>query len=107
MRAVQQVSTPAIRLMKADVIAPVRYLGFRDSAGARNFIFGRHPGREDALTYKVEFALTLFREHKMSYQEGPAMCARLIASNSEPRNYVVTDEMAREFGPVRPEKKPR
>jgi hypothetical protein len=51
----------------------------------------------------------MFLRHKISFQDGPAMCSAIMAACPEPKDHWVTDEDSLEFisrRPVKADRKP-
>ena len=85
------VESRAARNPRQDALVPLRYMGFDDSGGTRIFKFGRLPATATTAIYKVSASVDLFRKHKISFQDGPAMCSAIVA-NGEVESYELTDE---------------
>ena len=97
------------RKVKVEVLAPVRYLGFEDAAGVRIYKFGRLPSHNGMEIFVVNLPVTMFQKHKISFQDGPAMCSAIMAAGPEPKDHWVTDEDSLEFisrRPVKSDRKP-
>jgi hypothetical protein len=85
------VESRAARNPRPDTLVPLRYMGFDDAAGTRIFKFGRLPATATTAVYSVRVAVDLFRKHKISFQDGPAMCSAIVA-NGEVESHDLTDE---------------
>jgi hypothetical protein len=99
----------AARRPRSETVAPIRYLGFDDAAGTRIFKFGRLPSHDGMEIFVVNMAVAMFLKHKISFQDGPAMCSAIMAAGAEPKDYWVTDNDSLEFisrRPVKAERKP-
>jgi hypothetical protein len=97
------------RKVRIETVAPVRYLGFDDAAGVRIYKFGRLPSRDGMEIFVVNIPVSMFLKHKISFQDGPAMCSAIMAASVEPKDHWVTDEDSLEFiarRPVKSERKP-
>ena len=97
------------RKVKPEMTAPVRYLGFEDAAGVRIYKFGRLPSRDGEEIFVVNIPVAMFLKHKISFQDGPAMCSAIMAAGAEPKDHWVTDEDSLEFisrRPVKSDRKP-
>ena len=101
------VESRAARHPRADAVVPVRYMGFDDAKGVRNFRFGRLPSGASTPVYTVQVAVQLLLKHGISFQDGPSMCSAIMA-NGMAESHQVTDEDCLAFvalRPVRPERK--
>lgn len=78
------------RLPSAD--RPVRYFGFVDEGAFRVFRFGRLPDRESSPKYRVSVSLAFFSRGKVVLQDGPGLCAAILARRAEPDDCVATVE---------------
>jgi hypothetical protein len=99
----------AARRPRGEAVAPIRYLGFDDAAGTRIYKFGRLPSHDGMEIFVVSMAVEMFLKHKISFQDGPAMCSAIMAAGPEPKDHWVTDEDSLEFiarRPVKAERKP-
>jgi hypothetical protein len=99
----------AARRPRAEAAAPIRYLGFDDAAGTRIYKFGRLPSHDGMEIFVVSMAVEMFQRHKISFQDGPAMCSAIMAASPEPKDHWVTDEDSLEFiarRPVKADRKP-
>jgi hypothetical protein len=99
----------AARRPRPEAAAPIRYLGFDDAAGTRIYKFGRLPSHDGMEIFMVSMAVEMFLKHKISFQDGPAMCSAIMAAGPEPKDHWVTDEDSLEFiarRPVKAERKP-
>jgi hypothetical protein len=85
------VESRALRNPRPETSVPLRYMGFDDAGGTRIFKFGRLPANADTVIYKVSASVDLFRKHKISFQDGPAMCAAIVA-NGEVESHELTDD---------------
>jgi hypothetical protein len=85
------VESRAVRNPRHDALVPLRYMGFDDAAGTRIFKFGRLPATATTVVYTVRASVDLFRKHKISFQDGPAMCSAIVA-NGEVESHELTDE---------------
>jgi len=63
----------------------LRYLGFDQTQNTRSYRFEKPVNGEPALTFVITADLTLFLEHRIHLQEGPALCAVKLASDLETR----------------------
>ncbi|MGD1068904.1 MAG: hypothetical protein ABSB15_02095 [Bryobacteraceae bacterium] len=97
----------AARRPRAEATAPIRYLGFDDAAGTRIYKFGRLPSHDGMEIFVVSMAVAMFLKHKISFQDGPAMCSAIMAAHPEPKDHWVTDEDSMEFIARRPVKADR
>jgi hypothetical protein len=99
----------AARRPKSEAAAPVRYLGFDDAGGTRIYKFGRLPSRAGMEIFVVNMDVAMFLKHKISFQDGPAMCSAIMAASAEPKDHWVTDDDSLEFiarRPVKADRKP-
>jgi hypothetical protein len=96
----------ALRNPRQDVAAPLRYMGFDDASGVRIFKFGRLPASPETPVFTVHADVALFLKHKISFQDGPAMCSAIVASG-EFGNHQLTDEDCLAFVSLRPSKADR
>ena len=60
---------------------PLRYMGFEQKAGVREYHFQRTLPGEMSVGYIVTSEVALFTRHRVALQEGPALC--LLRLNSE------------------------
>jgi hypothetical protein len=93
----------AARRPRPDDAAPIRYLGFDAAGGTRIYKFGRFPSRDGMEIFVVNMAVDMFLKHKISFQDGPAMCSAIMAAGPEPMDYSL-EFIARR--PVKAERKP-
>ena len=63
----------------------LRYLGFDQTQNTRFYRFEKPVRGETALRFVITADLALFLEHRISLQEGPALCAVKLASDLENR----------------------
>jgi hypothetical protein len=85
------VESRAVRNPRPDTLVPLRYMGFDDAAGTRIFKFGRLPATATTVVYTVSASVDLFRKHKISFQDGPAMCSAIVG-NGDVESHELTDE---------------
>jgi len=97
----------AARRPRAEALAPIRYLGFDDAKGTRIYKFGRLPSHEGMEIFVVNMTIEMFMKHKISLQDGPAMCSAIMAASDEPKDHWVTDDDSLEFIARRPAKAER
>jgi hypothetical protein len=83
---------------------PVRYLGFDTTIGARVFRFGRLPARDEGDLFQIRIAHAFFGPHQLSLQEGPGLCAVILAEKEHPADYTATAEDVQEFLAKKPVK---
>jgi hypothetical protein len=94
------------RLTRRRVVpeGPVRYLGFDTTIEARVFKFGRLPARDEGDLFQIRIAHGFFGPHQLSLQEGPGLCAVILAEKNHPANYTATAEDVQEFIAKKPVK---
>ena len=61
----------------------VRYVGFDQANAVRTFKFERTFPGEAAELFRVTTDLALFAKHQITFQEGPALCLRLLTVELE------------------------
>jgi hypothetical protein len=61
----------------------LRYMGFDQTKAVRIYRFDSIVERAPAVRYIVTADLALFLKHRVGIQEGPALCARILASDLE------------------------
>jgi hypothetical protein len=83
---------------------PVRYLGFRTTADARIFNFGRLPARDEVDLFEVRIAHGFFAPHQLSLQEGPGFCAAILAEKDHPSKYEATADDVQDYLSKKPVK---
>ncbi len=59
----------------------LRYMGFEQSQNTRAYRFERLSKGESAISLIITADLGLFLEHGINIQDGPALCARKLASD--------------------------
>lgn len=97
------------RKVRTEAVAPIRYMGFDDSAGVRIYKFGRFPQHEGMEIFTVKVPIAMFLKYKISFQDGPAMCSAIMAVGEEPKDHWLSEEDVLEFisrRPVKAERKP-
>jgi hypothetical protein len=76
-----------------------RYLGFDQSGNARAYKFDAIAKAEPTRHFIVTADISLFLQHRVGLQEGPALCARKLAedleSNAEGDHELVSDDLRR------------
>jgi len=60
----------------------LRYLGFEQAANIRTFRFQAVIPGDDTKIYLVKADLALFLKHHVGIQEGPALCLRMLGTDS-------------------------
>ena len=100
------VEARAARNPRPEAIVPLRYLGFDDASGTRIFKFGRLPGGAGTPVFTVHAEVGLFLKHRISFQDGPVMCAAIVAAG-ETEDHLLTDEDCLTFVSLRPLKTDR
>lgn len=83
---------------------PVRYLGFDTTREARVFKFGRLPARDEGDLFQIRIAHAFFGPRQLSLQEGPGLCAVILAEKENLSDYTVTSEEVQEFLAKKPSK---
>lgn len=100
------VEARSLRHPRQDAPVPLRYMGFDDADGVRIFKFGRLPASAGTILYKVHASVGLFLKHKISFQDGPAMCSAIMAVD-EVAHHQLTDDDCALFVSQRPQKADR
>jgi cold shock CspA family protein len=61
----------------------LRYMGFGQNGGAREYRFDQVSVGGDAIHLVVNIPMSLFTKYHMSIQDGPALCLRVLHSDRE------------------------
>jgi hypothetical protein len=76
-----QLSPGDLRLLQAEI----RYHGFEQTNNIRTYRFQVWQAGEENQEAVVTVDLALFRKHRVTLQEGPSLCLRLVQDELEPR----------------------
>ncbi len=91
---------------RPEPVVPVRYMGFDDAKGIRNFKFGRLPANSATPIFRVSVPVSLLLAHGISFQDAPSMCAAIMSA-TEAENHLLTAEDCLAFVALRPVKADR